>query len=151
MNALVVGVGNPDRGDDGVGAAVVEELRRRSLAGADVVVAASPTRLLDAWEGYQRVVVVDAVRTGRAAGSVTVEHVRDGALPVRSGAAGTHGFGVAEAIELARALDRLPPAMVLVAVEADGFAPGAALSPPVASAVAAAADAVAGALQEGDA
>ena len=146
MSVLVVGVGNPDRGDDGVGPAVVDELARRAPAGVDLLAVLLPTRLSDAWEGRDDVVVVDAVRTGREPGSVVVEQVAQRRL-ARSGVAGTHGFGVADAIELARALELLPARVTLVGVEAADFTPGSGLSPSVASAVQPAADAVVGCVE----
>jgi hydrogenase maturation protease len=59
------------------------------------------------------------------------------AAPLPQGAfnLSTHGFGLAEAIELARALDQLPPRCVVYAVEAGSVVVGAPLSPPVAAAV----------------
>ncbi|HVN12239.1 MAG TPA: hydrogenase maturation protease [Kineosporiaceae bacterium] len=147
MTALVVGVGAVDRGDDGVGVAVVEDLRRRALPGVDLCVATSPTRLLDVWTGHSPVVVVDAAATGtRPAGTVTLVDVGARPLPGHGGPAGTHGFGVADTVELARALDRLPDRLVLVTVEATRFDQGSPPSPAVAAAVPAAADAAVQAL-----
>ncbi len=146
MSVLVVAVGNPDRGDDGVGRAVIDELARRAPTSIDLVDVQVPTRLSDAWKGRDDVVVVDAVRTGRAVGSVVVERVGEGRM-VRSGVAGTHGFGVAEAIELARALGCLPARLTLVGVEAAGFTLGSGLSPNVAAAVKPAADTVVGCVE----
>ncbi len=137
MSSLVVGVGQSDRGDDAAGPRVAALLAAAPPAGVDVVTLPNPVRLADAWEGYERVVVVDAVRSGRPPGEVTVRRLTsDGPLPARSGAGGTHGFGVAEAVELARVLGRLPSHLVLVGIEAAGFRTGAALSGPVAAAVA---------------
>ena len=61
-----------------------------------------------------------------------------GPLPARAFAAhSTHAFGVAEAIELARAMDKLPPSVVVYGVEADcvdtGSAPGVAVCGAVAA------------------
>lgn len=134
MSPLVVGVGQPDRGDDVLGLLVAEEVRRQA-PGCTVMTVTSPTRLIDAWEGWDEVVVVDAVRTGRAPGELTVVEVGDRLLPARPGAGGSHGFGVAEAVELGRSLDRLPRRLVVVGVEAQTFAQGAAMSPAVARAV----------------
>jgi hydrogenase maturation protease len=47
----------------------------------------------------------------------------------------THAFGVAEAIELARALRQLPPVLVVYGVEGATFETGAGLSTVVAAAV----------------
>ena len=65
---VVIGVGNAYRGDDGVGLAVAERLRGRVPAGVDGRRRASRSRarLLDAWEGADRALVVDAVVVGRA-------------------------------------------------------------------------------------
>jgi hydrogenase maturation protease len=151
MTGLVIGVGAPDRGDDGVGCAVVDALRGRALTDVTAVVATSPTGLLDLWTGRCAVVVVDAVRTGRhAAGTVTVTGVENEALPAPASSGGTHGFGVADTVELARALGRLPDRLTLVMVEAAAFDHGAPLSPAVADAVPVAADAAMAALLEGD-
>ncbi len=48
----------------------------------------------------------------------------------------SHGLGLAEAVELARALGQLPRSCVVYAIEGESFAVGAPLSPPVATAVA---------------
>ena len=43
----------------------------------------------------------------------------------------THAFGVAEALELARALNRLPPCLLIYGIEGKNFAMGTGLSPEV--------------------
>ena len=140
---LVVGLGHPDRGDDGVGPAVARLAARLVPDGVTVVEQQDPAGLLDAWEAAQMVVVTDAVRSGRPPGTVQVLHACHGPLPVRTGAGDTHGFGLAEVIELGRALGRLPPELVIVGVEAEQFRPGEPLSPRVAAVGDAAARAVA--------
>lgn len=60
--ALVVGLGTPERRDDGVGLIVVERLR--AVAPKGVVIRALPRQaldLLDLWTGHDPVWVVDAV------------------------------------------------------------------------------------------
>jgi hydrogenase maturation protease len=59
------------------------------------------------------------------------------AAPLPQGAfnLSTHGFGLSEAIELARALDQLPARCVVYAVEAGAVVAGEPLSPAVAAAV----------------
>jgi hydrogenase maturation protease len=56
-------------------------------------------------------------------------------LPALFSRVSTHAFGVAEAIELARALGQLPPALVVYGVEGATFEAGAGLSAAVAAAV----------------
>lgn len=145
MSALVIGVGQADRGDDAVGPLVAAEVRRVAPT-VDVVTVSSPTRLVETWEGRDDVAVVDAVRTGRPAGAITLVEVGNRPLPARPGAGGSHGFGVAEAVELGRALGRLPRHLVVVGVEAATFGVGAEPTPEVVVAVPAAARAVLGAV-----
>ena len=75
----VIGIGNPLRGDDAIGLLVAR--RVRELAGPEVEVMeleGEPARLIDAWQGAALVVVVDAVKSGAAEGSVI------GSTPPRS-------------------------------------------------------------------
>ncbi|HET6816476.1 MAG TPA: hydrogenase maturation protease [Mycobacteriales bacterium] len=146
MRPLVVGVGHPDRGDDAVGPLVADAVRRTG-GDVDVTTVMAPLQLLDAWADREVVVVVDAVRSGRSAGAVTVVRT-DAPLPVPTGATGSHGFGVAEAVELARAVDRLPPRLTVVGIEAATFDTGGGMSRPVRRAVEEAARAVGRVLAE---
>jgi hydrogenase maturation protease len=141
---LVVGLGSVDRGDDAVGPVVARAVAARGLPGVRVVEHEDPTALLDLWSRHDPVVVVDAVRSGGPAGTIHQLETGDGAprMPERAwsatGRGGTHAFGLAAAVELGRALHRLPPRLVVVGVEADGFEYGAPLTAPVAAAVPAA-------------
>lgn len=129
MRALVIGVGNEFRRDDGIGPAAARELARLGVP-ADIT-DGDPVRLLEAWEGADLVVVVDAVRSSASPGSVHRVELRGGG----ESASSTHGFGLPEAVELARALDRLPRRLVVFAVEAREVGFGTALSEPVAGAL----------------
>jgi hydrogenase maturation protease len=144
----VVGLGGPDRGDDAVGVVVARAVAARHLPDVDVVAHEDPTDLVELWSGRELVVVVDAVRSSAEPGTlVLIETGADGErLPEsawgRTGRGGTHAFGLAAAVELARALHRLPGRVVLVGVEAASFDHGAPLSPAVGAAVHAALDTV---------
>jgi hydrogenase maturation protease len=134
---LVIGVGNPMRGDDGAGVAVIAELEGRALdsdLNLDLVEAdGEATRLIDLWDGRRRVVVVDACCSVDAPGTVTT---RDAATaPPGGAAASSHSVGVAHAVELAGVLGRLPGSLVLVTIEGAVFELGAPLSPAIATAV----------------
>ncbi len=59
--AVVIGVGNTHRRDDGVGPAVAAEVAADCPAGVRVVTCAvEPTAILDAWDGADLAVVIDA-------------------------------------------------------------------------------------------
>jgi hydrogenase maturation protease len=140
---VVLGVGNEYRGDDGAGLAVAERLRARVPAGVSVVPCEQePSRLIDAWEGAAAAIVIDAVRSGAAPGTVHRFDASADALPARFFRSSTHAFGVGEAIELARALGKLPPRVLVYGVEGGSFDAGASLTPPVETGVDEAAAAV---------
>ena len=130
---VVVGVGNEWRRDDAAGLLVARRLRG---AGFQVLEQeGEPTALLDAWQGAEHAVVVDAVRSGAQAGTI---HRIDGLaerLPVELFRGSTHAFSVAEAVELGRALDRLPRSLLIYGIEGGDFAAGKGLSPEVERAV----------------
>lgn len=142
--ALVVGLGSVDRGDDAVGPTVARAIGALCLAGVRVVEHEDPTALLDLWSGHDLVVVVDAVTSGCAPG--TLHHFETDSCSPRlpesawsgAGRGGTHAFGLASVVELARALHRLPTRLVIVGVGAARFDHGVSLSEPVAQAVEAA-------------
>jgi hydrogenase maturation protease len=134
--SVVVCIGNAYRRDDGVGLAVAERLSER--VPADVAVLTSeqePSRLLDLWEGATLAVVVDAACSGGEPG--TVHRIDAAAEPVPAGIhrSSTHAFGVGDAVELARALGRLPPRVVVLGIEGAEFTAGEGLSAAVEGAV----------------
>ncbi len=139
---VVVGVGNSLRGDDAAGLAAVRALRER-LSGARCawLVLLEHERetlgLIELWSGAAAVLLVDAVRSGAPPGTVHRVDASQAPVPERlQSSSSTHAIGVAEAIELARTLGRLPAQAVLYGVEGRDFAAGEGLSDPVRAAVA---------------
>lgn len=129
MRTAVIGLGNRDRGDDAVGLLVADDLAVR-LTGADVFAWERPELdLLEVLPRYDRVVVVDAARSGAPTGTIHVDPV----LPAAD-VAGTHGFGIHGVLELAAALDRLPDQVHLALVEIGPATHGEGLSDEVATA-----------------
>lgn len=138
---MVIGVGNAFRGDDAVGLVVARRLRERGVEALEQE--GEPVALLEAFADRDAVVLVDAVRSGAAPGTVHRVDVSNAALPAElGGASSTHLLGVGEAIELARALARLPARVVVFGVEGERFDAGDELSPAVAAAVEPVVDAV---------
>jgi hydrogenase maturation protease len=133
---LVAGIGNSDRGDDGFGPAVARRLRGETLPGVRIVERRGDILALIAdWDGFAAVVLVDAAASTTELGRLHRFDLDERPLPIGSAYRSTHGFGVAEAVELARSLGRLPPRVVLYLAEGTDFSPGAPLSPAVAKAV----------------
>jgi hydrogenase maturation protease len=133
---LVIGIGNPDRGDDGFGPAVARRLRGQAPPGVRVVERRGDVLAMIAdWEGCAAVVIVDAISPMTESGQLHRFDLGDRPLPLGSAYRSTHGFGVAEAVELARTLGRLPPRLVLYLAEGAAFGIGMPLSPGIACAV----------------
>ena len=127
---MVIGLGSPDRGDDAVGTAVAQRVRETVGDNVCVVTREDPTALVHAWQGCRVAVLIDAVVSGVAPGTVSVRHAgtHDAPLPTHAFAAvgrgGSHAFGVAGAVELARTLGTLPEHVAIVGIEAATFAHG---------------------------
>ena len=133
---LVIGIGNPTRGDDAAGLVVAGRIREAAAPG-DVTVtelAGDQLALLDAWTGAREVYLIDAVCSGGTPGTV---YRFDAAEPLtaRFWHRGTHTFSLADVIELGRALGRLPARLTGFGIEGAMFEPGAPPSPEVEAAV----------------
>ena len=134
---IVLGVGNAERGDDGVGRVVAGMLRNLASEQVNVVeLDGEATSLLAALDGASLAYVIDACVSGAAAGTVHRIDAHEAPLPQVSSDLSTHGFGLAAAIELGRALGQLPARTIVYAIEGTSFDTGTPLSPPVAAAAA---------------
>jgi hydrogenase maturation protease len=143
MAAVVIGVGNEFRRDDGVGPAVVARLRHRELPGVRLAECDGETgRLLELWRDAALVIIVDAVRTEHPEpGRVHRRSLRHPGMAGR--AASSHSSELGGVVELARVLGRLPQVLLLYAVEAADTSFGVGLSPAVDAAVEGLADEIA--------
>jgi len=135
----VIACGNPDAGDDAVALVVAELVRERlgSSAGVEVLRVGAAINAVPAIESASAVVLIDAVRTrgGRPAGEIVRVEAGPHGLPVELGArVSSHGFGVGEAVAVARALGCSAP-IVVFGVEAADVALGIDVSPDVLAAV----------------
>jgi hydrogenase maturation protease len=134
--SLVIGIGTPDHGDDAAGLLVAERVRVvtspqtvtvRELVGDQLA-------LLDLWAGVREVYVIDAVRSGAPPGTV---YRFDGAerLTRQFASTSTHAFGLADVVDLARALGGLPARLVGYGIEGMQWQLGDPVSPQVLAAV----------------
>jgi hydrogenase maturation protease len=146
---LVLCLGNPLRRDDAVALRVADALEASPPAGAEVRRSArSGLYLLDDMDGFERAVVVDAVRTGShppgAVHALALEDLRapEGPSP--------HAIGLPSAVARARAAGAPVPSRIhLVAIEAEVTDEiGEGLTPAVEAAVPAAVAAVRRALDD---
>ena len=130
---LIQCVGNPLNADDGAGRLVAERLRRQELP-ADVEIReywGEGTELLQDWDLAAGVILVDAADSGAEIGKLHQLNPAKQPIPTNLCHKGSHQFGVAEALETARALGKLPREIRLFAIEGADFRLGGELSPEV--------------------
>jgi hydrogenase maturation protease len=131
---LVIGVGNDFRGDDAAG--LLAARRLRACRGVRAVEhTGDGLSLMEHWGATDRVVVVDALSSGHAPGTVFRFDATEGPIPGDAGWISSHSPGVAEGIETARVLGRLPAALTVYGIEAEHVDPGGRVTPAVAGAV----------------
>jgi hydrogenase maturation protease len=139
---LVIGCGNPLRGDDGVGPEVVRRLAARGVPHVRCIDAGtSGVDVVLAMRDHDEVVIVDACRSGAAAGTIRERAVAPdgGGVPDPAGPPHLtiHAFRWDHAVALGRSLlgAAFPGRVTAVLVEGACFEPGDALSPATAAAV----------------
>ncbi len=143
---LILGLGNPLRGDDGAGKAVIDALEKETLP-SEVELVDGGTPGLESvllWQGYDRVLIVDAAQMGLSPGEWRRFSMHDAVLK-RSATALTgtlHAVGLAEAIALGEALDALPQELLIFGIEPQQVAWAPGLSRAVETAVAAVCSAI---------
>lgn len=136
MRTIVLGLGNELAGDDAVGIVAARRVRERVGDDVDVIESsASGLALLELLSGYDRAVILDAIRTGDAAVGAVVE--MDLSEVGRVVAPSLHRSGLAELAAVAQRTGLpFPASATVLAVEvADPFTLGAPMSPAVAEAV----------------
>jgi hydrogenase maturation protease len=144
MTSIVIGVGNRDRGDDAAGPLVCDRLRTRLGAATTVRTFVCEGSIIDLalhWDHDDDVIIVDAMQPGTAPGRVVSVDATTEPLPT-PGAVSTHEIDVSVAIELARAIGRMPGRLLLIGIEVAQTDWAAAPSMPVDSAVDAVVDLV---------
>lgn len=132
----VIGVGNPYRGDDGVGLSVARRLKDAGIEDVTVMEQdGEAAALIETLKETDMAVLIDAAQ-GANPGTIHRFDAASGKLPSHMFGWSTHDMGLVDAIELARALEQLPARCIVYAIEGESFEDGAPLSPPAEAAAA---------------
>lgn len=132
----MIGVGNEWRRDDAAGLVVARRLRDTPLPGVRVVEhEGEPLDLIEEWSGADEAIVVDAVSSGAQPGAIHRLDAASTKLPAELFRGSTHALSVAEAVELGRALERLPRRLLVYGIEGRHFGAGRGLTAQVEPAV----------------
>ena len=121
----LIGVGNRFRRDDGAGLEVAARLRSAKPPGCRILEEQDePMSLIEDFVLVKEALVIDAVSSGAEPGTLHRFDATAEPLPVELFKASTHALGVADAVELARELDRLPPRLAVYGIEGESFDEG---------------------------
>jgi hydrogenase maturation protease len=118
-DTLVIGLGNPLRGDDGVGLRIADLLAGQGLPeGVEVVHGGTGGLDLVNWiEGWRRVIIIDAADVGRVPGGFVRFTLDEGHLLGDDQHLSIHAAGLRDALLLAEVLGILPNEVIVYGVQ----------------------------------
>lgn len=130
--AVVIGIGNTFRRDDGIGPAVAAGVARHALPGVRVLrCVAEPTAILDAWGDAAQAVLIDAAVAGLP-GRVRQFDIDE---LTESPTLSSHDLSLRQTFELGRVLGRVPDSVTVVSVDVIDTGHGEGLTPAVRAAL----------------
>ncbi len=130
IDTVIIGVGNPYRGDDGVGRYVVRQLEGKLPSASRASESSGEAlSLMEQWGEARVAILVDAIDAGKEPGAIVRMEASESALTAETFRASTHAFSVPEAVELARSLGQLPETVIVYGIQAAAFQHGEGLSP----------------------
>lgn len=129
----VVGVGNILLGDEGLGVRAVERLKEKPLPASIQVFDAGTSihQLLPAFEGFDKMVIIDAVKAGQEPGAIyrfTLEELESDKGKDIGFMLSLHELDVPRAIALERLVSKLPEEIVFIGMEPEKISEGMELS-----------------------
>jgi len=126
---IVVGVGNPFRGDDGIGPLIAQKLKEKKLPETvNITEEGQGISIMESWSGASMVIIIDAMHSGDIPGKIRRFDACRKPLPKVFFPCSTHHFGIAETVELARVIHRLPTSLIIYGIEGKDFKQGIGLS-----------------------
>jgi len=133
LRFLVIGCGNPLAGDDSVGLEIVHRLQARGGHQCEFrELVGGGLGLLEFFASADQILLLDAVQTGAPAGTLHLLPLPSPDIVPRAlRTVSSHGWGVDEAIKMARTLGRRLPRLMLLGIEWENVTPGAPRTPPV--------------------
>jgi hydrogenase maturation protease len=126
---VVIGIGNKYRSDDGIGLFVAQQIHKKYFSFITIKEESGEgAALMEAWQGFHDVMIVDAVSSGAKPGTIFRIDAHKDIVPIKFFHTSTHAFSVAEAIEVARAMNTLPPRLLVYGIEGANFSAGVTVS-----------------------
>lgn len=128
----VVALGNRTASDDGLAFKAIEELKKLNLPAEVELIEAerNPLKILEALEGCSKLIILDAVATGKAEPGTLHRITAENLKPEKP--IGTHGIDGATALLIALTLSqRKPEKTVILGLEPQNLKPGQKLTPKI--------------------
>lgn len=116
---LIIGIGNRLRGDDALGPLASDILREEGFNAIEH--SGEPAGLIELWKEAGHVILIDAVFSGDAPGTVHHFDLTEEKLPACFARPSSHAVGVAEAVEFSRVLGKLPEKIEFFGVEGESY------------------------------
>jgi hydrogenase maturation protease len=136
LKTLIIGVGNEFCGDDAIGIKIAKLLTDDETVKSKVMVSSGDgMELLNIWQGYDFVLIVDAIQGNAGVGTIHCWDIDLEAIPSSIHSESTHSFGVFEGIELARELKLLPKQLFILGIEAGNCEVGREMSSQIKSVI----------------
>jgi hydrogenase maturation protease len=133
---LIIGIGNEFRSDDAAGLLAAKRIKALGLPETDVIESnGDGAGLIDSWTGREHVILIDAVLSGSAPGTIHRLELGKSILPAEFFKFSTHLFSIPQAIYLSASLGKLPDKIVIFGIEGAAFETGGKISGEVESAI----------------
>ena len=130
---IVIGVGNILMSDEGLGVRAVE-LLQKSVRDENIKIIDAGTslqRALTLTQGFEKMLIIDAIRSGKPAGSIhcfTLEELEQGKTGHMQLMLSLHEIDAPKAIAMERLVAKLPGEIIFLGMEPERIAPGMELS-----------------------
>lgn len=131
-SVLIIGIGHSYRSDDRSGLVIAQRIDAMKMPHVIVIEESGDgASLMEAWQGSEHVILVDAVSSKAKPGTIHRIDAHAQKLSKDFFRYSSHAFSVAEAVEMARALNKLPPHLIIYGIEGESFNTGVSLTPKV--------------------
>lgn len=133
INTLIIGIGNRLRQDDAAGPFLIDILKEKELPPHVMLLEdkGEPANLMNGWKACDTVILIDSVISGAPVGTIHDVDLSNDPLPNTFGQTSSHAIGLAEAVELGRAMENLPARVLFYGIEGRRFEIGQSMSPEV--------------------
>ncbi|MBM3208246.1 MAG: hydrogenase maturation protease [Chlamydiae bacterium] len=118
---IIIGIGNPFRGDDRAGWVAIERLAEQNEKLPLNKTRGDVGELVDKLGSHKKVIIIDACRSEDPAGTwKKIDAIKD-QMPSEAPVTSTHGATLSQVIEMAKNLDRMPEELTIFAISGKDY------------------------------